>query len=254
MKKKMIALLASALMTLSASSAFAAFADLELIRVVYQRSGGTVEAATDLGNVNTLLASGGTFGGGTSAFTSATGTAFATSNLYVAYFAVDQTNKQLWMSGTGAESIGSLKGSTIGSVTVGLYGGYNLLTPTGSTVTQDTGNAASWFKKADATTQFGSFGGAITTGAANVEMSLASLATQSSVSQNLYFFSKYDGTAAQRTGVLSNNANGTITILTNADGSTTINPQGGTPTPIPPALFLMGSGLLGMVGIRRRMK
>ena len=233
-----------------AGSAFAAFQDLELIRVVYQRSGGTIEAATDLGNVNTLLASGGTVGGGVNAFTVVTGTAFDTSNLYVAYFAVDQANKHLWMSGTGPENIGSLKTSTVNAVTQALQSGYNLLTPTSpatSTVLQDTTALASWKLKADGTNP-GGYGGAITSGAANVEASLATLAS-GSVSQNLYFWSNYGSSSA---GVLQANAGTTITILTNADGSSTVTPQTAA-TPIPPAFFLMGSGLLGMVGIRRRM-
>jgi hypothetical protein len=249
MKKKMIALLAGALMMISASSAFAAFSDLELIRVVYQRTGGTVEAATDLGNVNTLLASGGNVGGGVNAFTTITGTAFATSDLYVAYFAVDITGKKMWMSGTGAEGIGTLKTSLITGVANTLYTQYNSpapVAPATSTVGRSTGDAASYFKKADLSTSFGSFGNAITIGAGNVEASLATLAS-GSVSQNLYYFANFGGTLAERTGVLSAQNGTTITILTNADGSTTVNA-----TPIPAAIYLMGSGLLGMVGLRRK--
>ena len=55
-KKKLTMLIAAALMTLSTSSAFAAFADSELIRVYYDRNG--AEIATDLGKVTDLTAAG----------------------------------------------------------------------------------------------------------------------------------------------------------------------------------------------------
>ena len=54
MKKKMIALLAAALMTVSAGSAFADFSNTDLIRVVYNASL-NIETATDLGSLSTLM-------------------------------------------------------------------------------------------------------------------------------------------------------------------------------------------------------
>ena len=56
MKKKLIALLAGALLTTAmAGNALAAFADFDLIRVVYQRSGGTVEVGTWTGKLSDAL-------------------------------------------------------------------------------------------------------------------------------------------------------------------------------------------------------
>jgi hypothetical protein len=39
------------------------------------------------------------------------------------------------------------------------------------------------------------------------------------------------------------------TIRTLADGTSTINPSA---VPVPAAVYLLGSGLLGLVGLRRR--
>jgi len=43
-----------------------------------------------------------------------------------------------------------------------------------------------------------------------------------------------------------------MVIRTMADGSTIINPEAAAPVPIPAAAYLLGSGLLGLVGIRRK--
>ena len=57
--------------------------------------------------------------------------------------------------------------------------------------------------------------------------------------QGLYFFNNADLSATNFVQL--------STITTNADGTTNISA-----TPIPAAIYLMGSGLLGLVGIRRR--
>ena len=54
LKKKFAAFIAVALIQLSSSAAFAAFADLDLVQVVYERNGGA-EYATDLGNIRSGL-------------------------------------------------------------------------------------------------------------------------------------------------------------------------------------------------------
>ena len=57
MFKKLIPIIAASMLTLSASSSFAAFADNELFRVVYDNSNGN-EQLSDLGAVSTLLTGG----------------------------------------------------------------------------------------------------------------------------------------------------------------------------------------------------
>ena len=67
--------------------------------------------------------------------------------------------------------------------------------------------------------------------------------------QLLYVFANLD---SQNAGTPLANAAGNpianFTILT-ASGATTINPSA---VPIPPSILLMGSGLLGLIGIGRR--
>ena len=79
----------------------------------------------------------------------------------------------------------------------------------------------------------------------NTEASLDGLigSGSGSVTQALYFWDNITTTVtADKSGVE------VARITTNADGSTVIT----APTPIPPAFFLMGSGLLGLLGLRRR--
>ena len=88
----------------------------------------------------------------------------------------------------------------------------------------------------------GTMNGLLASGSGSVEASLASLTTANPVQQGLWFT-----TSAGRGN--TNGTNENLVIQTNADGTTTINPNA---TPIPPAFFLMGSGLLGMFGLGRK--
>jgi hypothetical protein len=239
-RKKLVALVAAALMTLTASSAFAAFADLELIRVYYDRAG--AEIATDLGNVKTLLAApsttiGGSFGSLTTG--------------YAVYFALDRTNNNLWVSGsTTAASV--INGGSTGLT--GLKSGttpmYTQFKTQGGTNYTGLASVTSSYKNKISSTQ-GTMAGAITAATGSrTEASLASLISTGtgSVSQALYFWANGNTTVVgDKTGTLA------ATIVTNANGSTTIT-AATTPTPIPAAFYLMGSGLLGLVGLRRRNK
>ena len=93
MFKKLIPIIAASMLTLSASSSFAAFADNELFRVVYDNSNGN-EQLSDLGAVSTLLT------GGPHTVTPGTLSAGNATNLYVYYFAVDSATAKLWVSGS----------------------------------------------------------------------------------------------------------------------------------------------------------
>ena len=244
MKKKMIALLAGALMAMSASSAFAAFADLDLIRVYYERTTGTIEKATDLGNVKTLIATPSTtIAGSWASITNP-------NNLFVAYFAIDRTASgpgvgDLWVSGSmdttkAPLAVGTLGFNTAKSGANSMYTYYNSLGT--DTVTASQTNSNSYRNKLSASQ--GAISNAITIATrVNTEANLASLVngTATQVKQKLYFFENANTANSKGVAVAE--------ITSNADGSSTI-----TTTPIPPAFFLMGSGLLGMFGLRRKSK
>ena len=219
MFKKLFAIIIAATLTLSiAGSAFATFEDLQLIRVVYERTTGSTETLTDLGNVTSVLAAGGTFAGSLPTVSTA-------ANLAVAYFALDSTNGQLWATSKNGQSLGDL--TTISSGTVNLYSYYNATTGIKTTKgTTTTGQAfgvgsqsAANSYKSKLSAAAGSLGGALPINSA--ESSLATLvgATSGSVGQNLYFWANgYANVAADYTGVI------VATITTNFDGSTTISP------------------------------
>jgi hypothetical protein len=124
-----------------------------------------------------------------------------------------------------------------------VYAGYNAALAAGSnTVTVLQSDLNSYKSKLSAAQ--GALGNAINIATRpNTEISLASLinGTATSVTQNLYSLA---GTTAGSKGVFT-----TAIITTYADGRTNVSA-----TPIPPAFFLMGSGLLGMFGLRRKNK
>lgn len=237
LKKRIAITLAAAMLTLSASSAFASFADLELIRVCYDRSGS--EIATDLGKVKDILAAptttvAGSFGN------LATG--------YVSYFALDRVTSQLWVSGSNTTAsivTGTVNGLT--SLKSGTTNTYSLYNTQGGTNYTGLASLSNSYKNKISATQ-GNMAFSIANGSRlYTEASLASLIStgSGSATQTLYFWNNANTTVtAEKTGVA------VATITTNFDGTTTIN----TPTPIPAAFYLMGSGLLGLVGLRRRNK
>jgi hypothetical protein len=239
MFKKLAIFAVAALLTLSASSAFAAFGDLELIRVYYERTTGTAELVTDLGNVNTIIAGGGTVAG-------SFGTVGTPANMFAVYYAIDHVTQQLWVSGSmlsAPVAVGSPGFTTTKSATNLVAGYYNSLgTVVGTQYTASQSFANSYRLKLAASQ--GAIGNTVNIATRpNTEISLASiLGGSGSVSQKLYFFSSPN--TAGSLGVEM------ATIVTNWDGSTTITPMNNTP--IPAAAWLLGSGLMGLVGLRRK--
>ncbi|ABQ26755.1 hypothetical protein [Geotalea uraniireducens] len=261
MKKKMITLLAAAMLTMSAaSSAMAAFAQGDLIRVVYDTLG-TKEIATNLGSVSALTsyANGSILGGGIDATTLAQFGGSSYSDLRVAYFSNDNATSSAWVSGTGdlstttAPTNGSLKYGGYKTNFASTINQYNLfLSADGKVATLDNKSLTnSFFNKMDnkgaATGGFANF---LPTKPAGGVVSLAALATTGYVDQALYTWGSTISNSANlgvRVGDVQK-----LTLRTLADGSTAIMTNAAS-TPIPPAFLLMGSGLLGMVGIRRKM-
>lgn len=257
MKKKMITLLAAAMLTMSAaSSAMAAFAQGDLIRVIYDTKG-TTEIATDLGSISTLttLGANSVVGGGIDATTLAQFGGSAYSDLRVGYFGIQKANTgvnvaNLWLAGDPnvAPKSGALKWSGAYTAFNNTLGNY--AQSTGSTaVISDKSVGNTFFVNLDRSgLQVGNYGTYLPTNPAGGVLNLAALATIGYVDQAIY---NWSGTA---TNAGAGGALGTkvLTLRTLANGSTVINP-GAASTPIPPAFLLMGSGLLGMVGIRRKM-
>jgi hypothetical protein len=254
MFKKLATFAVAAVMSLSASSAFAAFANMDLIRVITDTTAGsTKEIVTNLGAISTLIGTtDNVVGGGASAFTSFIGTS-PLANLSVSYFAVNRTtvtSGTLWLASnnTTAPTSASSNGIYNKLATTGGAGNnptlvyYNTLTATGSTVVADNTNAASIAGKNGTPTNVGLYMNFANAFAANSNVSLSSLAS-APIAMTLWQFGPATGMLSTGSAVGVQ----TLTLLTNADGSTTVNA-----TPIPAAAWLLGSGLMGLVGLRRR--
>ena len=254
MKKKLVALLAGALLALGmAGNAMAYFSGDDLIRVVYNTST-NVEAVTDLGSIESLTGTtNNVVGGGANSFMSVSGLSGSNlANDNVAYFAISttyngNTGKYLWASGstTTASGITPSKWASSGAALQQLIGQWNVNGNNSQTYIGNTTATPSYFVTANKTgTSIGSLDGFMNAASIpNTEANLATLAS-TAVQQGLWYFGTANKTTAA--GVQQ------LELQTNADGSTTINPGSATPTPIPPAFFLMGSGLLGMFGLRRK--
>ena len=255
MKKKMIVILAGALLTMGmAGNAMAYFSGDDLIRVVYNTTT-SVETATDLGSVAALMAatSGTVVGSGAAAFTANGAGSVTFGGDKVAYYATSVgsgSDALLYISGnaTTASGISGLKWSSTGpSGAIGnVDANYASEAGSNSYVQSTTAGATStYYKTLDQSgTGTGTLGGFVNSGSkGKTEASLTNLAT-TPVTQGLWYFANANATTSA--GTLA------LTLQTNADGSTTVLNGNVASTPIPPAFFLMGSGLLGMVGLRRK--
>ena len=241
MKKKMIALLAAALLTVAfAGNAMAAFENYDLVRIAYQTAGGTAEVATDLGSIASLQA--GTAANTTSFITGGTaaGTAFnntALSNINVVYLAYDtnSSNNPIYVSG-GSTPAGLISGTQWGnanSLIQSYYAGLSIANAGAKQVVGSQTAANSYVNN------FGTDGSLGLLLDSSAEVNLTGAATQ-----HLWLFSDtVNGSTPVDLGTITTNLNGTsnVNIATNVAS-----------TPIPPSFLLMGSGLLGMIGMRRK--
>ncbi|MFA7060413.1 MAG: fibronectin type III domain-containing protein [Pedobacter sp.] len=216
MFKKLFTIIITATLALSmATSAFAVFQDLELIRVYYDRNG--AEIATDLGKVSDLVNS-------VTPANTPTNTIFGSfgslTTGYVVYFALDRTNTDLWASNSTTTAplvIGGTYGLTsINAGTTSMYSTYN---DQGGTNYTGVASYPNSYKNKLSSTQ-GWLANTITGVAAReaTELSLATLSTNNT--QILYY---WNNAKAGTTDTIGRTGVAVATITTNANGSTTIS-------------------------------
>jgi hypothetical protein len=256
--KKILSVLLVALVALAFGvPAQASFNDAGVVRVIY-RTDGTVELATSLGQVsdfisgsNLTVGDGATLGFDLSKF----GTGAAYQNLRMAYWAFDSSTGESYVSGNSDFGIptngilGAFDAFQAATNSAQVY--YRTLPPANTQsdpvqVSADKNFALSYWNKMNS--------GGGTTGKfktflddGNAEISLANLASGGSVDLGFY---KWDFEEYAAAGDLV----ATIRTLIGTDGfgQTIVNPSGGPAVPVPAAVWLFGTGLVGLVGIRRR--
>jgi hypothetical protein len=247
MKKLLVVLAACLLVFGVAGQAKASFTAGDLIRVVYQTTanGGTYEVATDLGSASSILSGGALSSNTFNLF--GTGTHFAGSDattLEVAYFAVNSGKTEFWSSGTqGSTETNNGRTSwtnTIGAAALTLVNTYNSTGQTNAWA-QFTTNHSTYYNLMDknSATNTGSFDYFYKSGAADGEAQLV----VGSVSQDIFDW--------KTPGTLTSNLAGSLTLVTTVDASGNIT-SSASAVPIPPSVLLLGSGLLGLIGIRRK--
>jgi hypothetical protein len=242
--KRMLGILVALMLVLGfAGHGMATMADLEVVRVIYDQTTG-LEYASDLGKIgvgNLALGGSGAFSGNNvnldHAFTptSVLGATAATDTLKVAYMAVDQTNGYMWLSGTTANRTYNTGNDSNYAAMTGMYAYYGAASSDASkSMTADA--RSYWIGMNGTGSNVGSFDRFFTSGTGEAAFTYGTLADL-----NLYYY------ANPYAPGLSGLNMGTLQV--NADGSTTLNPSA---VPIPAAVWLLGSGLLGLIGVRRR--
>lgn len=222
--------------------AFAYFTDGSLIQVVYQTNGG-FEVATDLGAfaptaayTGTTQTLGTTVTAGSGVFSTATW-----GDLRVAYFVKQTTGADAWTSGpsTGQTS-GNRKWTGFQSATTSVMSKYAVVAGTSNQGTLAKSEMQSYYSKLNqGGLGIGGFAGFIP--AANGETSLANIGTVGYVDSYLYYYNTPNSVTA---------GTQVAKLRTYADGHTEV--VGASPVPIPAPIFLLGSGLMALVGIKRK--
>ncbi|MDA8091394.1 MAG: hypothetical protein M0Z61_14395 [Nitrospiraceae bacterium] len=246
--KKLIVLFAAAVLLLGFSGqAMAYFANGDLIQVVYQ-TGGTYEVGTDLGAFNLTTAYSGPSVNYTTPAIPGAGAAGAFSGaswsqLQLAYFVMPQSDlTPFWTSGPAAGQVSnSRQNGNWNSAANSILSAYSS-TANGMAQTSilQSGLQSYWTKANASGLKVGLFSGFTKTSG---EQNLGALATAGNyVDSYIYYFAN-PGNSASGVQVAD--------IRTSSDGTSTLV---GTPvaTPIPAPALLLGSGLLGLIGIRRK--
>ena len=213
--------------------------------------GSNKEVLTDLGafNATSPISTTTTYNTSNFALSQFPGAAMA-NFLEVQYYVVDSTANTLWTSGptTGGQKSMYMQADNANSNMWSVN--YNVAGSSQTVVQGQTSSLNTFYALMEQSgLGRGTMDGFInpSTGLATLNSSggttLAALATGGSVSQYLYFYSNSPDGAVQSGLPVA-------MITTNANGSTTV----GAPSavPVPAAIWLLGSGLISLVGIRRR--
>jgi hypothetical protein len=274
--KKFLASIAAGAMIFSAGQALAYFEDLQLIRTVYSTSG-VVEVGSDLGaGVDTFAVAPGfvpptspvnEFRGDLIDLTTFDG---PLSSLVVGYWAhnyglgnAGEPGRDFYATGLLTTTFGGTDTDGLNmagkkqqtadatyNATQGVYSSIGGSTVVVNPKTTMNSYYVAFDKSTNASGRMGD--NVLADSIGEMTVSLAALATQGYVDQLLYYFD-YDGSATTKAGVEV----AVIRTFLTSDG-TTIDLNGDkiatviNPVPIPAAGWLLGSGLLALIGIRRR--
>lgn len=256
--KKLLGVLAAGLLVFGvAGQAKATFATGDLIRVVYEpNANGSdgYEVATDLGNATNILNNvNGAFSTSNS-LNLFSGTKFSSVNsdptqLDVAYFATTGTGNagKIFVSGTNGGTETNVISATNGYNTAAanltaLYNGATVTTTNGAWIAMS--NQKSYYYTMDGNNDntAGSFKGVLGSPPQDGEIALP--ANGSNVLQDIYYF------ATPLSG--STTISGSFTLETSVVNGIVTTTEVPAAAPIPPSVLLLGCGLLGLIGIRRR--
>ena len=249
MKKFIASLAVGAMMLVGAGQAAAYFEENHLIRVVYDKRGGGKEVVTDLLDISTWKSLGVSpsnlvVGSGAQAWNLSMFPGASLNNLRVEYYAVHGPNADAWTSGPLTEQRAGNRQFT-GFLSDGTNGRtffQNVYIPIGdgsTVIGNETALNSHYSLMAKNGLTLGGFGNFIPLKNGGVQ--LDQLSPTGYIDQALYFYDNPNG--ANPYGVQ------VAVIRTMADGSTIINPSA---VPIPASVLLLGSGLLGLIGIRRK--
>jgi hypothetical protein len=261
MKKIIGVMAAGALLLGFAGQSMASFTNGDLIRVVYS-PGSTYEYATDLGSLTSLEnnASNSTTPITGSAFTGYAGTSYA--NLNVTYYveggatSADIAAPTSQAAPQQQSATSSLIGKMNNMATLYNTAADRIQSAPSYTAQVSQTNAHAYVQSMNGATAYVGTYGNFVPATTDVEGSLAPLAAGGSVAMYLYNFTSTDGWVSggpTLAGSLVTNTDGTaFEILTVANGTEIVEGPAGSPVPVPPSMLLLGSGLLGLIGLRRK--